>query len=183
MEAAQGSTLAIMGRLDLAVARFNEAAKRHEHLEDLGSLAEDLTALAGLKLDEGKLDEALELATRAVEKAEVADDRPREIDSRVKLSQIQGRKGRWQEASDTLEEAVLLVRQVARDRPVEQIILLITAAATDHRAGRVDRARERLTTAKKVAEEANDAEVIRFVDSARQELEDVLKAPPQPLPR
>ena len=94
METVSGSTLLMFGRPDLALARFEEAARLHEHLDDGGSLAEDLAAVAGLQLEAGRVDEALAAARKAVEKAQEVDDRPREVEARVRLAQVQGAKGR-----------------------------------------------------------------------------------------
>jgi tetratricopeptide (TPR) repeat protein len=176
------STLALMGRPDLALARFEEAARRHEHLEDGGSLAEDLSAIAGLQLDFNRPDEALAAAQKAVEKAQEVDDRPREVEARVRLSQVQGRKGDWSAAAETLDEAVILIRQVYRDEPFEQIRLILTAAATDHRAKLDHKALERLELAKKIAEDSNQPALKAIVAEARQEFDNRDKPPVPPKP-
>jgi tetratricopeptide (TPR) repeat protein len=182
METISGSTLALLGRPDLALARFQEAARRHEHLEDGGSLAEDLTAIAGLQLEANHLEPALASATKAVEKSQEVDDRPREIEARVRLSQVQGRMGDWKAAAETLDEAVILVRQVARDQPGDQIRLLLTAAATDHRAKLDAKALERLELARKVADDSKEPGLKEIVAEARREFDDRDKAtvPPKP---
>jgi tetratricopeptide (TPR) repeat protein len=154
METIAGSTLALMGRPDLSLARFEEAARRHEHLEDFGSLSEDLAAVAGLLIETNRVDEALEPAKKAVEKAQEIDDRPREIEARVRLSQVQGLKNDWKSAAETLDEAVLLVRQVARDDPGEQIRVILTAGSTDQRAGLDAKAVERFQLAEKIADDS-----------------------------
>jgi tetratricopeptide (TPR) repeat protein len=182
METISGSTLALMGRPDLALARFEEAARRHEHLEDGGSLAEDLSAIAGLQLDFNRPDEALAAAQKAVEKAQEVDDRPREVEARVRLSQVQGRKGDWSAAAETLDEAVILIRQVYRDEPFEQIRLILTAAATDHRAKLDHKALERLELAKKIAEDSNQPALKAIVAEARQEFDNRDKPPVPPKP-
>ena len=167
METVSASSLLLLGRPDLALARFEEAARLHEHLEDGGSLAEDLSAIAGLQLEAGRLDEALGAARRAVDKAQEVDDRPREVEARVRLAQVQGRKGEWAAASDTLDDAVDLIRQVARDDPAEQVRLLLTAAATDRRAGRESKAEGRLESAGRIADESGLAELKRVVAESR----------------
>ncbi len=167
METVSGSTLLILGRPDLALARFEEAARLHEHLEDGGSLAEDLAAVAGLLLDADRLDEALTAARKAVEKAQEVDDRAREVDARVRLAQVQGAKGDWNAAADTLNDAVDLIRQVARDDPAEQIRLLLTASVTDRRAGREAKAVGRLEAASRIADESGIAELKQAVAEAK----------------
>ena len=185
METVSGSTLLMMGRPDLARSRFEEAARLHEHLDDGGSLAEDLTALAGLHLEAGRIDDALGAARRAVEKAQEVDDRPQEVEARVRLAQVQGRKDDWTAAAETLNEAVGLIRQVARDDPAEQIRLLLTAADTDQRARKADRALQRLETARRLADESGQAPLKQVVAEARRQFDDRDKAPslPQPPPR
>ncbi len=180
METISGSTLILLGRVDLALARYEEAARRHEHLEDLASLSEDLSAIAGIQLEANQLDAAFTSARRAVEKAEEVDHRPREIEARVRLSQIQGRQGDWKGASETLDEAVLLVRQVARDDPAEQIRLILTAAATDHRARLETKAIERLDLARKIAEESRVPALQEIVAEARRDFANRNQKPPTP---
>jgi tetratricopeptide (TPR) repeat protein len=167
METVSGSTLVLLSRPDLALARFEEAAWLHEHLEDGGSVAEDLSAVAGLLLETGRIDEALGAARKAVEKARTADDRPREIDARVRLAQVQGAQGDWLAASDTLDDAVGLIRQVARDEPAEQVRLLLTAAATDRKAGREAKAEGRFETAARIAADSGFEALRRAVAEAR----------------
>jgi tetratricopeptide (TPR) repeat protein len=185
METVLGSTLLLLDRPDLALARFEEAARLHEHLEDGGSLAEDLAAVAGLQLEAGKLDEAMQAARKAVDKAQEVDDRPREVEARVRLAQVQGRKDDWKGAAATLDEAVALIRQVARDEPAERIRLLLTAAYADRRAGLDSRAVERLEAARKIAEDSKQPELGRIVAEARREFDDRDKVPsaPKPQPR
>lgn len=185
MESVSGSTLLLLGRPDLALARFEEAARLHEHLEDGGSLAEDLAAVAGLRLEAGQLDEALQAARKAVDKAQEVDDRPREVEARVRLAQVQGHKGEWKAAAATLDEAVALIRQVARDEPAEQIRLLLTAAYADHRAALDPKAVERLEAARRIAEDSKQPELKRIVAEARREFDrrDKVPSDPQPHPR
>jgi tetratricopeptide (TPR) repeat protein len=182
METVSGSTLLMLGRPDLALARFEEAARLHEHLEDGGSLAEDLAAVAGLQLEAGRVDEALRAATRAVEKAQEVDDRPREVEARVRLAQVQGHKGDWPAAASTLDEAVALIRLVARDEPAEQIRMLLTAAYADQRAGLEPRAVERLEAARKLAGDSKQPALEQIVAEARRRLDerDKVPTPPQP---
>jgi tetratricopeptide (TPR) repeat protein len=185
METVSGSTLLLMGRSDLALARFEEAARLHEHLDDGGSTSEDLAAVAGLHLEAGRIEEALQAARRAVVKAQEVDDRPREVDARVRLAQVQGRKDDWIAAATTLDEAVSLIRQVARDNPADQVRLLLTTAYADQRAGQVPRSRERLEAARKVAQDAKQPDLKRIVDDARRQFDGQDKVPnaPQPHPR
>jgi tetratricopeptide (TPR) repeat protein len=184
METISGSTLVLLGRNDLAIARFEEAARRHEHLEDLGSLAEDLSAIAGLQIEANALEPALASARKAVEKSQEVDDRPREIEARVRLSQVQGRLNDWKSAAETLDEAVLLVRQVARDDPAEQIRLILTAAVTDSRAKLDQKARERLDLARKIAEDSKQPLLQQVVEEARRQFENRETKPAvPPLPR
>ena len=182
METVSGSTLLLLGRPDLALARFEEAARLHDHLEDGGSLAEDLSAVAGLQLEAGKVEEALRAATRAVEKAQGVDDRPREVEARVRLAQVQGHKGDWPSAAATLDEAVGLIRLVARDDPGEQIRLLLTAADVDHRARLEARAIERLEAAGRIAEESHQQPLKDFVAAARRKSDERDRAPAVPRP-
>ena len=167
METVSGSTLLFLGRNDLALARFEEAARLHEHLEDGGSVAEDLSAVAGLLLEAGRVDQALDAARKAVEKARTADDRPREVDARVRLAQVLGSKGDWVAASDTLDDAVDLIRLVARDEPSEQVRMLLTAAAIDRKAGRVAKAEVRFETAARIAADSGLEPLRRVVAEAR----------------
>ena len=171
METVSGSTLLLLGRPDLALARYEEAARLHDHLDDGGSLSEDLAAVAGLQLDANKLPEALKAATLAVEKAQEADDRPREVEARVRLAQVQGRQGDWTTAAATLDEAVGLIRQVARDDPAEQIRLLLTAADVDRRAKLGAKSTARLDAAKRLAEESNRTDLQGIVEEARLRIE------------
>jgi tetratricopeptide (TPR) repeat protein len=183
METATASILVALGRPDLALARFEAAAELHEHLEDLGSLSEDLAAVAGLLVEAGRLDDALGPARRAVEKAMEVDDRFREVDARVRLAQVQGRKGDWPDAASTLDEAVGLIRQVARDDPAKQVGLLLTAALTDHNARLDDRARKRLEAARKLADESGSAELKQAVVDIRAEVEAGEPTPAAPKPQ
>jgi tetratricopeptide (TPR) repeat protein len=180
METVTGSTLLMLGRPDLALARFEEAAKLHEHLEDGGSLSEDLAAVAGLQLDAGKLDEALQAARKAVEKAQEFDDRPREVEARVRLAQVLARKDDWPAAAATLDEAVGLIRLVARDNPADQIRLLLTASYADHRAKLNPRAIERLEAARKVAEDSKQAALKQIVADARRQFDERDRVPATP---
>ena len=180
METVSGSTLLLLGRPDLALARFEEAARLHDHLDDGGSLSEDLAAVTGLQLDANKLPEALKAATRAVEKAQEADDRPREIEARVRLAQVQGRQNDWPAAAATLDEAVGLIRQVARDDPAEQIRLLLTAADVDRRAGLGARSTARLDAAMKLAEDSNRIDLKGVVEESRRRIEGSVPNAPQP---
>ncbi len=182
METVSGSTLLMLGRPELALARFEEAARLHEHLEDGGSLAEDLTAIAGLQLEANRLDEGLAAARKAVEKAQDVDDRPREVEARVRLAQIQGRKDDWIAAAETLDEAVALIRQVARDEPAEQVRLLLTASSADQRARNEARALQRLETARKVADESGLARLKQIVAEARKRFDEQEKVPVTPRP-
>ena len=182
METVSGSTLLILARPDLALARFEEAARLHEHLEDFGSLAEDLAAVAGLQLDAGRVDEALKAARKAVEKAQEVDDRPREVEARVRLAQVQSHQNDWLAASNTLDEAVTLIRQVARDEPAEQVRLLLTAAEADRRAKLDDRAARRLETARKVADDSKLPALKQIVTEARKRFEDREHPPSSPKP-
>jgi tetratricopeptide (TPR) repeat protein len=182
METVTGSTLLILGRPDLALARFEEAARLHEHLEDGGSLAEDLAAVAGLQLEAGRLDEAIQAAGKAVTKAQEVDDRPREVDARVRLAQVQARRNDWPAAAATLDEAVGLIRQVARDDPAEQIRLLLTAAYADQRAKLDPRAIERLEAARRVAEESKQDALKRVVADARRQFDERDRVPKIPQP-
>ena len=180
METVSGSTLALMGRPALALRRFEEAARLHEHLEDGGSLSEDLAAIAGLDLEAGRVDESLAHAGKAVEAAARADDRGREVEARVRLAQAQGRKGNWAAASSTMDEAVGLIRQVARDDPAEQIRVLLTAAAIDRKAGLAERAASRLDAARSAAEESGLPPLREMVEAARRA---ILAEPGPPPPR
>jgi tetratricopeptide (TPR) repeat protein len=182
METVSGSTLLILGRADLALARFEEAARLHEHLEDGGSLAEDLSAVAGLELDAGRLDKAIKAAQKAVEKAQEVDDRPREVDARVRLAQVQARKNDWPAAAATLDEAVGLIRQLAREDPAEQIRLLLTAAYADQRAKLEPRAVERLEAARRVAEDSKQPALKKVVADARRQFDERDKVPKAPQP-
>ena len=182
METTQGSALYLLGRPAEALARFEEAAKRHRHLEDGGAVAEDLTAAAGIHLEADRLDAALAAATEAVEQARDADDRPREVEARVRLAQAQGLKNDWAGAAATLDEAVLLGRQVARDDPAEQVRILLTAAATDARAGLAPRAAERIATAARVADEAKSPDLRQAVADASARLKAATPPPPTPAP-
>jgi tetratricopeptide (TPR) repeat protein len=172
METVSGSTLILLGRPDLALARYEEAARLHEHLEDGGSLSEDLAAIAGLHLEAGRVEPALAAARKAVEQARDADDREREVEARVRLAQVQARQNDWAAAAETLDEAVGLVRQVARDDSAEQIRILLTAAQADRRAGRELRALARLEAAGKLANESGHAPLRQAVADARRGLPD-----------
>ena len=96
--------------------------------------------MAGLQLDAGRLEQAKTAALKAVEKARDADDRPREVEARVRLAQVHGATNDWSAAAEVLDEAVGLIRQVARDEPAEQVRLLLIAAEADDRAKLKDRA-------------------------------------------
>jgi tetratricopeptide (TPR) repeat protein len=183
METVTGSTLLLSGRPDLALSRYEEAARVHEHLEDGGSLAEDLSAIAGLQLEANRVEDALGSARRAVEKAQAADDRPREVEARVRLAQVLGRKNDWKSASEVLDEAVGLIRQVARNEPAEQIRLLLTAAHADERARNDARALQRLEAAKTLAEESKIAPLKQVVADARRQFDRREKVPETPQPR
>jgi len=179
MEAVSGSTLILMGRPDLALARFEEAVRLHEHLEDGGSLAEDLAAIAGLHLEAGRVDAARDSARKAVDRARDSDDREREVEARVRLAQVEARRGDWPAAAATLDEAVGLARQVFRDQPAEQVRILLTAAEVDGRAGLGPRSRSRLEAAGKLADESGRADLKRVVDDRRHAIErDLAPSPP-----
>ncbi len=165
------STLLLLGRPDLALARFEDAAEAHQHLEDGGSLAEDLAAIAGLHLEAGRLDAALDAARKAVDHARDADDRPREVEARVRLAQAQGARGDWPGAAETLDEAVALIRQVARDDPAEQVRLILTAADADRRASHARRAADRLDAAARLADESGLMPLKEAVAEARRRAE------------
>ncbi len=169
METVTGSTLVLLGRPGPALARFEEAARLHQHLEDGGALAEDLTAIAGLHLEAGRPDPALAAGRRAVESARDADDREREVEARVRLAQVEARRGDWKAAAETLDEAVTLIRQVARDDPAEQVRVLLTAAETDRRAGLHPRALDRLEAARRLADDP-------ALPALRQAVADALRA-------
>ena len=182
METVSGSTLLLLGRPDLALARFEEAARLHDHLEDGGSLAEDLSAVAGLQLEAGQVEEALKAATRAVARAQEVDDRPREVEARVRLAQVQGHRDDWPAAAETLDEAVRLIRQVARDDPAEQIRLLLTAAEVDQRAKLGPRSVTRLEAAGRIADESQEPKLRQFVEDARRRHGERNQTPPIPKP-
>jgi len=182
MQTTSASTLILLGRPDLALPRFEEAAAVHEHLDDGGSLSENLAAIAGLHLEAGRLDPALVTARKAVDKARDADDRPREVEARVRLAQVQGARGDWTAASDTLDEAVGLIRQVARDEPAEQVRLLLTAADADLRAGQDARALKRLDAASRLADESRFGPLKQHVAEARRHLAAREKVPSPPRP-
>ncbi len=182
METVAASTLLMMGRPEPALARYREAARLHEHLEDGGSLAEDLTAIAGVLLASEKLDEALAAARKAVEKAQEVDDRPREVEARVRLAQVQGSQADWPAAAETLDEAVGLIRQVARDDPAEQVRLLITAAHADRLAGKRPRAKQRLDAARRIADDSGVEKLKGLVAEARGRFDEGEKSPDPPSP-
>ncbi len=170
METTSASALVPLDKPDQALARFEQAAKLHKHLEDGGSTSEDLAAVAGLHLEAGRLVPALTAAQEAVDQARDADDRAREVEALVRLAQVQGAKNEWLKAAATLDEAVILGRQVARDDPPEQIRILLTAAATDARAGLTNRTDERIKTAERLADEAKSSELKRIVANTAQSL-------------
>jgi len=182
METISGSTLLTLGRPDLALARFEEAARLHEHLEDGGSMAEDLAAVAGLLLEAGRVDEALKTARKGMEKAQEVDDRPREVEARVRLAQILGHQNDWRAASAILDEAADLIRLVARNEPAEQVRLLLTAAYADHRAKLDPKALKRLDAAAKIAEDSKQSDLKRIVTEARHQLENPDRDPSLPKP-
>ena len=182
METVSGSTLGLLGRPDLALARFQEAARLHEHLDDGGSLAEDLSAIAGLQIEANQLDAALVSAKRAVDKAQEVDDRPREVEARVRLAQVFGRKGDWPAAAETLDEAVTLIRQVARDDPAEQIRVLLTAALADQKGRQAARATQRLESARRLADDSNSVPLQQAVAEARRRFDEAEKPPRPPSP-
>ena len=182
MQTTGASTLILLGRPDLALPRFEEAAAVHEHLEDNGSLSEDLAAIAGLHLEAGRLAPALASASKAVEKARDADDRPREVEARVRLAQVQGARDDWAAAAETLDEAAVLIRQVARDDPAEQIRLLLTAADADTRAGQDTRGLARLDAAARLADGARSDPLKQVVAESRRRFEAREKVPPRPAP-
>ncbi len=181
MQTTSASTLILLGRPDLALARFQEAASIHEHLDDAGSLSEDLAAIAGLYLEANHLDAALDAARKAVDKARDADDRAREVEGRVRLAQVQGARGDWPGAAETLAEAVDLIRQVAHDDPAEQVRLLLTTAEADHRAGQEIKALERFESARRTANEAKSEILRRIVTDARKRFDDREQVPKRPL--
>ncbi len=182
METTTASTLVLLGRPDLALARFEEASRLHEHLEDGGSLAEDLAAVAGLHLEAGRLIEARKAAERAVAAATEADDRPREVEARVRLAQVRGAQADWPGAVATLEGAALLIRQVARDDPAEQVRLILTLAEANHRAQLDPAALDRLEAARAIAEESKFAPLIELVAEARRRFDARDKPPEAPTP-
>ena len=151
METTSASTLVLLDKPDQAKARYERAATLHRDLRDGGSAAEDLTALAGLHLQAGQIEAGLKAAREAVDQAAEADDRPREVEARVRLAQIFGFRNEWAKAAEVLDEAVILGRQVARDDPAEQVRILVTAALTDARAELKDRAAERIKVAEALA--------------------------------
>ena len=112
-----------------------------------------------------------------MEKAQEVDDRPREVEARVRLAQVQGRKGDWPAAAETLDEAVGLIRQVARDDPAEQIRLLLTAAGrrppgpTRPSSPRATRRRPR------IAEESKSAALEQVVAEARRQFDEPKSVP------
>ena len=112
-----------------------------------------------------------------MDRAQGVDDRPREVDARVRLAQVLGAKGDWAAASDALDDAVTLIRQVARDEPAEQVRLLLAAAAIDRKAGRDAKAEGRLDAAGKVAADSGLGELKRAVAEAK------LPAVPRPAGR
>ena len=178
METTCASALLLLNKPDQALARYEQAARLHKHLEDGGSTSEDLAAVAALHLAAGRLELALTAAQEAVDQARDADDRTREVEARVRLAQIQGARNEWTKAAATLDEAVILGRQVARDDPAEQIRILVTAAAIDARAGLTSRADERIKTAERLAEEAKSSQLQQVVASVARSL----KSPPAPSP-
>ncbi len=188
METTSASALVLLNRLDEALPRYETAARLHKHLEDGGSTSEDLAAVAGLHLEAGRLDQALIAAEEAVDQARDADDRFREVEARVRLAQVQGAKNDWTSAADTLDEAVILGRQAARDDPAEQIRILLTAAATDFRAGLAARADERIKAAETLAAESKSDDLKRTVADAATALRPTLQSPrqdqtpPSPMP-
>ena len=151
METTSASTLILLNKLDEALVRYERAARLHKDLKDGGSAAEDFTAVAGLHLSAGRLDPALQAAEEAVDQATEVDDRPREVEARVRLAQVQGVRNEWPKAAATLDEAVVLIRQVARDDPAEQVRILITAGLTDAKAGLTNRATDRIKAADDLA--------------------------------
>ena len=163
METTSASSLILLNRPDQALVRYEQAARLHRHLQDGGSTAEDLAAIAGIHLEAGRFVPALTAATEAVGQAQDADDRPREVEARVRLAQVQGAQNHWDDAAQTLDEAVILGRQVARDDPFEQVRILLTAAATDARAGLTDRVDERLKIAGQLASDSKSPELRRIV--------------------
>ena len=177
METTSASALVLMNRLDQALARYEAAAQLHKHLADGGSTSEDLAAVAGLHLEAGRLDQALTAAQEAVDQARDADDRFREVEARVRLAQVQGAKNDWAAAAETLDEAVILGRQIARNDPPEQIRILLTAAATDFRAGLATRGEERIKVAEGLAVESKSAKLQEVVKNAATSLRPSVPAP------
>ena len=159
METTSASALILLNRADQALARYEQAARLHKHLQDGGSTSEDLAAVAGLQLEAGRLDQALVAANEAVDQASDADDREREVEARVRLAQVQGAQNHWVDAAKTLDEAVIIGRQIARDDPFQQVRILLTAAVTDARAKFTERADERLKTASRLANDSKSAEL------------------------
>ena len=166
METTSASALVLLNRPDEALARYETAARLHKHLADGGSAAEDLAAAAGLHLEAGRIDQALTVAREAVAQARDADNREREVEARVRLAQVQGARNDWAQAAETLDEAVILGRQVARDDPFEQVRILLTAAATDAHAGLADRVDDRLKLATRLADDSKSADLQRTVARA-----------------
>ena len=184
METTSASALILLNRPDQALARYEQAARLHKHLRDGGSTSEDLAAVAGLHLEAARLDQALAAATEAVDQARDADDREREVEARVRLAQVQGAQNHWDEAARTLDEAVILGRQVARDNPFEQVRILLTAAATDARAGLNERMDDRLKVASQLALDAKSPDLERIVAQAAASIRtmNLKHAPDAPIP-
>ena len=184
METTSASTLVLLDRLDQALARYEKAAQLHEDLKDGGSAAEDLTAMAGLHLEAGRVEPALRAAASAVAQATEVDDRPREVEARVRLAQVLGVRNEWARAAEVLDEAVILGRQVARDDPAEQVRILITAALTDAKAGLRDRAAARIKAAEALAADPKAPAFLKqaVADAARSVLSPVPVLTPSPNP-
>lgn len=179
METISASTLVLLDKPGQALPRYERAAQLHKDLKDGGSAAEDLTAAAGLHLRAGRIEPALRAAEEAVDQAADADDRPREVEARVRLAQILGARGDWGKAAEVLDEAVTLGRQVARDDPAEQVRILITAALTDAKAGLSERADGRIKAAEGLAADPQAPAFLRqaVADAAR-----AARSPAVPVP-
>ena len=186
METTSASSLILLNRLDEALKRYEKAAELHKHLEDGGSTSEDLAAVAGIHLEAGRLEPALKAAQEALDQARDADERGREVEARVRLAQVQSARNEWGQAAETLDEAVILARQVARDDPFEQVRILLTAAAVDGRAGLADRAAERIKAAARLADDSKSTElqatVARAATAIGAKLESGPTPPPPPMP-
>ncbi|HZS94980.1 MAG TPA: transposase, partial [Chloroflexota bacterium] len=141
---------AVLAEVDLAQGNAGGALARLQPLLDRGGLEEGdvtdfLPALARTYLDTGQIDQARDVAARAIARARAGSAKPVLTEALRAQALIAMRRNEWQLATQSLGEGLALARSIRY--PYAEARILVELGLLDRHQGKPDGARERLAGA------------------------------------